>query len=268
MFLLSRLFNFFLQPGLWIGLLLVAGTILLWTRWRRAGRWILTATVTFAMLVTLVPVGLMMIGILEDRFPIVKQLPGPIDGIIVLGGTVNQLTTRYRGQPALTGGAERLTEFVALARAHPEAKLVFTGGSALILHPDVKETEVARLFLAQMGLDIRRVIFEDQSRNTYENALYSFRLVAPKPQERWVLITSASHMPRSVGTFRKAGWNPIPYPVDYSTYGSAQWEIGLNMVTGLRWFATALRAWSGLLVYRLLDRTDALFPAPDKRAEP
>ena len=161
-----------------------------------------------------------------------------------------------------------MTEFVALARRFPEARLVFSGGSGMVLQQDVKEAETARLFFAQMGLDTSRIVFEDQSRNTYENAHYTYKLLAPKANERWVLITSASHMPRSVGSFRKAGWRPIPFPVDFSTLGTPQWHIGFNMVNGLRWFGTGLRAWLGLAAYRLLGRTDALFPGPQMAAQP
>jgi len=268
MFLLAKTFNFFLQPGLWVGFLLLGGTILLWSRWQRAGRWILTATMGFLVLVTTVPVGLMMIEALENRFPVVTKFNRPVDGIIVLGGSISQLTTKYRGQPSLTGGAERLTEFIALAKQHPNAKLVFSGGSGMALRQDVKEAETARLFFAQMGLDTGRVVFEDQSRNTFENALYSFKLVSPKPGERWVLITSAAHMPRSVGVFRKAGWDIIPFPVDFATYGPEQRHVGLDMIGGLGRFGIGLRAWSGLLVYRLLGRTDALFPAPHRAGQP
>lgn len=264
MFVLAKIFNFFLQPGLWIGFFLLAGTVLLWTRWQKAGRWTLSATVAFIVLVTALPVGLLMLEPLENRFPVVTKFPGPIDGIIVLGGTVSQLTTKYRGQPSLTGGAERLTEFIALAKQYPKAKLAFSGGSGMLLRQDVKETETARLFFAQMGLDTTRVVFEDQSRNTYENAVYCYRILSPKPRERWVLITSASHMPRAVGSFRKAGWTVIPFPVDFSTYGPAQRHVGFNMMAGIGRFGTALRAWAGLIIYRVLDRTDTLFPAPDR----
>ena len=116
MFVFSKIVGFFLDPGLWLGALLLGGTIMLWTGWRRVGRWVLTATMMFIAAVTIFPVGLIMTAQLEDRFPVVHDLKGPVDGIIVLGGTIHQLITAYRGQPSLTGGAERLTESVALAR--------------------------------------------------------------------------------------------------------------------------------------------------------
>ena len=262
MFVLSKIALIVLNMGVWLLVLLLGGTALLWTRWRRVGRWILTGTCLFIAVPSILPIGQMMIATLEDRFPVVEEIKGPVDGIVVLGGTVQQLVTKYRRQPALTDGAERLTEFVALARRFPAAKLVFSGGSGLLTHQDVKETDTARLFFRQLGLDTTRILFEGDSRNTYENALYSYRLAKPKPDERWLLVTSAMHMPRAVGAFRKAGWTITPFPVDFHTYGPAQRSFGFNMLSGLGSLAPALREWAGLAVYRLLGRTDTLFPAP------
>lgn len=262
MFILSKIVVFLLQPGVWLTILLAGGTILLWTRWRRAGRWTVTAAAFIVAIVAVFPLGLLMIGPLEDRFPVVQEIGAPVHGIIVLGGAVQQRVTRYRGQPALTDGAERMTETVALARQFPEARLVFTGGSGLLFDPDVKEVETARLFFSRMGIPAERIQFEAESRNTHENAIYTLRLARPKQGERWVLVTSAMHMPRSVGVFRKAGLEPIPYPVDFQTFGSEQFGLGLNMLSGLAGVSAGLREWAALLAYRLLDRTDEIFPAP------
>jgi uncharacterized SAM-binding protein YcdF (DUF218 family) len=262
MFTLSKIVVFFLSPGVWLALLLIAGTALLWTRWRQAGRWILTITGLFVAIISIFPLGLYLIGPLEDRFPAVRELSGPVDGIIVLGGAVEQRVTRYRGQPTLTDAAERMTTFVVLAKRFPAARLVFSGGSGLLFDQEMKETETARLFFTQMGIDQTRILFEAESRNTYENAIHSFRLVRPGPGERWVLVTSAMHMPRAVGVFRKAGWKPIPYPVDFHTFGPEQRGLGFNMFNGLFSLTIGLREWTALIAYRLLGRTDAIFPTP------
>lgn len=264
MFVLSKIVLFLLNPGHWLFALLVGGTVLLWTRWRRAGRTILTATCLIVAIPTIFPIGLIMTSTLEDRFPVIRRIDGPVDGIVVLGGTIRQYITRYRGQPSLTDGAERLTEFVTLAKRYPAARLVFTGGSGSLTRQDVKEAETARLFFDQLDLDTSRILFESESRNTYENAVYSYRLAKPKPGERWVLVTSAMHMPRSVGVFRKAGWDPVPFPVDYQTYGPSQRKYGLNMLGGLGSFESGLREWAALTAYRLLGRTDVLFPASQR----
>lgn len=264
MFVPSKIFLFLINPGFWLPVLLVAGTALLWTRWRRAGRWLLTATVALVAFVSVVPVGSLMREVLENRFAAVRTLPDNVDGIIVLGGVVNQFLTRARGQPALTDGAERMTEFVAMARRYPKARLVFTGGSGSVLRPNEKEVTVARMFFEQMGLDVSRIVFEDESRNTWENAVYTHRLMKPKKGETWVLITSAQHMPRSVGVFRKVGWELLPYPVDYTTLGPGERYryLGIEMIGGFEGLWQAIREWIGLTVYYMLDRTDALLPGP------
>jgi uncharacterized SAM-binding protein YcdF (DUF218 family) len=262
MFVLAKLFELCADPSFWVPVLLVVGAALLWTRWCRLGRILLAATAVFVAVISIVPVGMLLNEVLEDRFPTVRELPAHVDGIIVLGGAVDQVATRFRGQPQLNDAAERMTAFVALARRHPEARLVFTGGSGSIYHPEIKETLVARRFFAEMGLPLDRIVFEDRSRNTWENALYSYRLVKPKPDEIWVLVTSAQHMPRSVGAFRRVGWTPLPYPVDYRTYGWAQYHPGIRMDVNFESLWLALHEWIGLAVYRALDRSSALFPAP------
>ncbi len=162
-----------------------------------------------------------MIAVLEDRFPVITSITEPVDGIIVLGGSVDQYLGQTRKQIILNNAAERLTSFVALARQFPKAKLVFTGGSGR-LDQTHKEADTAREFFTSMGLPQSRIIFEDRSRNTFENGIFTHRLVKPKASERWLLITSARHMPRSIGVFRQLGWNTIPYPVDYHTEGSRE----------------------------------------------
>jgi uncharacterized SAM-binding protein YcdF (DUF218 family) len=260
MFVLSKIFLFFLNPGAWLAILLLLGTGLLWTRWQRAGRWILSASAIFIALISVLPVGTLLLTPLENRFPVVPKLAGKIDGIIVLGGAVQQLVTHHRGQPSLTGGAERMTEFIVLAKKHPTARLAFSGGSGLVFNQSVKEADTARLFFRQFGLDTSRIVFEAESRNTFENAVFTYQKLNPQPDERWVLITSATHMPRAMGAFRKAGWQPIAYPVDFVTYGTYQKSLGFNMLSGLSALGHGLREWAALVVYRVLGRTDTFFP--------
>ena len=141
-------------------------------------------------------------------------------------------------------------------------ELVYTGGSASLTSPELKETLVARRLFVELGLDPNRVIFEGQSRNTHENAIKTFELVKPAKGDRWVLITSAMHMPRAVGVFRKAGWDPIPYPVDFTTLSHGKTGLWRGLGPGLGGLNKALKEWIGLVAYRLLGRTDNLFPGP------
>ena len=155
-----------------------------------------------------------------------------------------------------------MIEFVHLARLYPEARLVFSGGSGLVQEQDLKEAEVARLLFERLGIDGARVVYEDRSRNTWENAVFSKQLVSPDPDERWLLVTSAIHMPRAVGIFRRIGWPVIPYPVDFALVSEAPPVVSLDLLDGLLLLNAATCEYLGLLAYRLLDRTSALFPAP------
>lgn len=263
MFVLSKIFSFLTNPSAVIFVLLVAGTVLLWTRWRRGGRRILGTTMVFVVLITVFPVGKYLTHLLENRFPVARELPPEITGIITLGGMINQFITSQRGQAALGAGAERMTEFVVLARRYPSAKLIFTGGSASLTRREITESDAARVFFRGMGLDPARIVFEDQSRNTHENAVFTYRIASPGEDENWVLITSAQHMPRSVGAFRKAGWKPIPYPVDFNTELPYRFALGFGLSSGINNLSLALHEWMGLVIYRFLGRSDALFPGPD-----
>ena len=204
---------------------------------------------------------------LENRFPIMKNLPSKVDGIIALGGVVNQFVTQARGQVSIGGAAERLTEFAKLAKLYPEAKAVFTTGSGSLTKQDLKEADFIPPVLENLGLERSRVIYENQSRNTYENAIFSKALLKPDTNEKWILVTSAFHMPRSISVFRKIGWNVIPYPVDFSMTGEAPEVISFSPTVGLSRFSSALHEWVGLFVYYFTDRSSEIFPKPFFRSE-
>ena len=263
-FVLSKLFWLVLQPGNVFIAVLIASVAMLWTRWRRAGRLIVSFLLVAGLAIAILPIGIWLITPLEDRFPAADP-PARVDGIIVLGGALNPSISDARGQPAVNDNTERLLAFVELARRYPEARLVFTGGSASIFRPELKEADVARQVFRQVGLDLDRVVFERASRNTYENAVLSRDLVRPKRDEVWLLITSARHMPRAWGVFEKANWPTIPYPVDYTTNGGYHFALGFNFGGGLNSLSSGLREWIGLMYYYLTGRIENPFPAPPPR---
>jgi uncharacterized SAM-binding protein YcdF (DUF218 family) len=166
--------------------------------------------------------------------------------------------------PVTRTGADRLMAAAALARRYPNARIVFTGGSANLLSHDAKEADYAAEILTGIGVPKERLILERLSRNTYENAVFSKALVMPKAGERWLLVTSAYHMPRSVGLFRKAGFAVEPYPVDWRVGGRDDLlDFTKTASDGLSRTDTAVREWMGLVAYWLAGRSDALFPGPD-----
>ena len=264
MFALSKIFWIVINPVNIFVFLLLLGTFLLFTRYQRSGRRLLAGAVGIFVVLGFLPVGVWLTANLEDRFPVNPPIPEDIAGIVTLGGTINQYMTAARGQPALTQGGERLTEFVHLARRFPNARLVFTGGSGALIDTSMKEADAARVFFDQMGLADRGIMYENRARNTYENALFAKELVGDDANsKRWVLITSAAHMPRSMGSFRQAGWNIIAYPVDYVTDGRGGFELQFRPMKGLSSLNDAMREWIGLVVYWILGRTSVIVPSPE-----
>ena len=262
MFILSKLVGLLTSPVNMVGLGLAVGTFLLFTRLFRLGRLILTLECVILALVASLPLNQWLIAPLENRFS-QPALPSKVSGIVVLGGAIDPVTSAQRGQPNLGSAADRLTALVELGTRFPDAKIIFTGGSGSLTEQRYKEADYVADYLRRIGFDPTRVVFENQSRNTYENALYSLRLARPSPNEEWILVTSAAHMPRSMGVFRKAGWDVIPWPVDYSTGGPQDGgELRFNLQAGLGVLGGALHEWLGLVSYRLLGWSGDFFPAP------
>jgi uncharacterized SAM-binding protein YcdF (DUF218 family) len=262
-FVLSKILGFFALPSnvvIAIGLL---GIVLLATRWRRAGVWLAVASVFGCAVMGSSPLGNALILTLEQRFPPWDASRGAPDGIVVLGGAITPDVSVARGMPALNEAAERITAAVELARRYPNARIIFSGGSGALLYGEGVEAEIAIKQFEALGLPHDRVVAEEQSRNTVENAVFSRLIADPKPGERWLLVTSAYHMPRAVAVFRAAGFPVEAYPVDWRTRGSADALRPFESVgDGLRRTDTAVREWVGLVVYRLTGRTEELLPSP------
>ena len=259
--LVAKLFWLVLRPNT---AALLAACIGLWAGWtgRRWGRWPLLGGLAWFALVLFTPLCQWLTLPLEDRFPRPAVPPERVAGIIVLGGAVDQNLTEARGIPALNGAAERMTEPVSLARRWPQARIVFPGGQGSPVHGSVTEADVARQVWNDLGLPPERVMFETRARNTYENVLLTREIFKPGAEETWLLITSASHMPRAMGIFHRAGWAVTPWPVNYTTGHTLRDWYDAPFGTRLNQVEWAIHEWLGLLVYRVLGRTDAVFPAP------
>jgi uncharacterized SAM-binding protein YcdF (DUF218 family) len=267
-FYLAKGLWFLLQPSTLIALLIGYGAILIWTGWARWGRRFVTIGAILLLVAGLSPLGNALILPLEDRFPRADlDAPPPATGFIILGGAEDRLVGSARRAPALNEAAERMVEAAILARRFPEAKIAFSGGDPGIFYHANTEAEGAETLLTALGVPKDRLILEAKSRDTYENAAFLkeelTRAGELGPGKRWLLITSAYHMPRAMGAFRKAGFQVEPWPVDYRTRGAADLTRPFDKVSeGLRRVDVAAREWVGLLAYWLGGRTDSLFPAP------
>lgn len=249
-------------PGNLIVFALVLGALRLSFSKGRRGLGMVALATAALLLCAIVPLGDWLAAPLENRFPPLREMPERVDGILLLGGAVDAVLSLERGQVALNEAAERVTETVVLARRYPGARIVISGGDALLLPSGVTEASATRDLLLALGVSAERLVIEDASRNTWENAVFSYAAARPHPGETWLLVTSAMHMPRAVGCFRRAGWSVHAYPVDYRTPPDIPLRLGFAFPAGLEIVNLVAKEWIGLATYRLLDRTDALFPAP------
>lgn len=220
---------------------------------------LLTILITGMWLLATLPIGHWLLYPLEARFPTNPILPKKIDGIIMLGGAEKVEASKAWDQVELKEYSERALMFMVMARKYPDAKLLVTAGSGSVVTQELKEADVAKRLFREQGLDVTQMFFEQQSRNTYDNAVFSKRLVEPKKSEIWLLITSASHIPRAVGVFRKIGWSILPCPVDHQTNGN-QAVLSFAFAENLQQFTFAVREWIGLLAYFLTNKTSELLP--------
>ena len=258
----SKLVSGLAEPTSLLLLAGIAGIILLVAGARRVGLALLVLPVAFELVLDVVPFSDWVLAPLEDRFPTLRTIPPGITGEIAIGGAVDPEMTAARGIPSLNDAAERMTEFVRLALLHPEWRLAFTGGSGRVLRSDLSEADVARMLWDGLGLAGRSIVYEDRSRTTWENAVLLARIVHPTPDERWILITSAMHMPRAMGAFRRAGWNVLADPVGYKTAPVAAVVADQSLNGRLALLDAAVHEWAGLVIYRIEGKTARLFPAP------
>jgi uncharacterized SAM-binding protein YcdF (DUF218 family) len=262
-FVLSKFLGFFALPSNVVISFGLAGVLLLCTRFTRLASWLVVTSLVLLAVMGLSPLGNALILPLEQRFPPWDETRGPPDGIVVLGGGITLDVSVARGVPALNEAAERMTETVELARRYPGARIIFSGGSHFLSDVGGSEAAVAVQQFEALGIAHDRIVAEEQSRDTIENAVFSRLLADPKPGERWLLVTSAYHMPRAIAAFRAAGFPVEAYPVDWRTRGPIDALRPFDSVGGgLRRTDTAMREWVGLVVYRLAGKTADLLPTP------
>lgn len=258
-FFLSNTFGFFSQPTNVILFLAAVGFVLMPFR-RRLARTLLIGTSISLVVAGLSPLGNMLLTPLEQRFPGLNY-PEGIDGVIVLGGSYDRIRG-YLSTVLLDDNTEAFTVVASLARRYPDAKIIFSGGTTV---PDIyvpPEAAAAKQLFLSFGIEPSRLVIEDQSRNTRENARLTFDMVKPKSGSRWLLVTNAFHIPRAVGTFRKAGFDVVAFPVGWRTNGWRDFFWPAPSVTeNLRRVDVATREWVGMIVYWVMGFSKSLFPA-------
>jgi len=262
-FVISKTLGIMLLPtNFMIGLGLI-GVMLLATRWLRLGRRLMIVSLALLAICAWSPLGKLLLYPLETRFPAWDASKGAPDGIIVLGGPIDADLSVAHGTAVLSAAGDRIVATAALAHRYPRTRVLYTGGSANLLSNDAKEADFAADLFENLGIARSRLVMERSSRNTLENAEFSKALVNPKPGERWLMVTSAFHMPRAVGLFRKAGFSVEAYPVDWKLGRGAELFTFFNLAgDGLSRTDTAVREWMGLFAYWAAGKTDGWLPGP------
>jgi uncharacterized SAM-binding protein YcdF (DUF218 family) len=205
--------------------------------------WLAAVVACGLVVATFTPIGLALTVPLEYRFATFSpaESQAPVDGIILLAG----------------GGIDAIDAVLTLSKDHPKAQLIFSGFKAT----DTIDEYLLYMFV-RLGGDRERIYIETRPRTTSEDAFYTAAVLKPKPGERWLLVTSALHMPRAVGCFRTAGFQVEPYPVEFRTDRRHPFREFASGSGALSHLDTAAKEWIGLVAYRLMGKTDALFPGP------
>jgi len=259
----SKILWFFATPSNLLVTLALVGLILMHTKRASLGRRLALFATVGLLVAGLSPLGNALILPLEERFAAYRDDGSEVAGIVVVGGTFDTEATNVRGAMALNETAERLVALGDLARRYPSARIVYAGGGSEFTPDTTAEATLLEKTIGELGIASERVIYERQSLNTHQNAVYAKALAKPMEGERWLVVTSAFHMPRTMGVFRAVGFDVVAYPVDYRTAGDVSLLRPFAFVSeGLRRTDTATKEWIGLVAYYLSGRTEELFPAP------
>lgn len=252
--LAAKFLALFTQPLNWVALLLVLA-LLLWQRQKWARRLVVIALSLLA-LTGWQPLPDLLIRNLESQF---AEIPpgadmGQFAGVVILGGALEPaFQTTPHSQPVLNDSAERMTAVLPLLRRNPELVVVFTGGEGRLVADGPTEAKRAQIFFDSQGIPAGKVLYESASRNTYENAVLTAKMPGIDIAKPWLLLTSAWHMPRSMETFAKAGWNVTAYPVDFRTGEPTPWTE-YSVARGAQRWQLALHEMLGMLMYRISGR--------------
>lgn len=257
-FYVAKLVWLLIRPETVLAGLFLIGTLALWAGRLRAAKTFLLVGMVLLVTIGVLPLGLLLIAPLEARHPPAPPL-ARVSGIVILGGGEEADRWSVSGEVALNEAGERFLTGIHLAHRFPEARVVFTGGAPRLLGTGPDTEVLARSVFTRAGIAAQRIIVENTSRNTAENAALTRAHLTALGEDLdapWVLVTSAYHMPRAVETFRAAGWSDItPWPTDFRG-GVFQERIGWDLADNLDELNTAAREWVGLIAYRMTGRAE------------
>jgi uncharacterized SAM-binding protein YcdF (DUF218 family) len=256
-FIAAKIVWILLSPLSLVLALFILGAFSIILSLSRAGIFFIFTGMVIFIALGLLPVGHNLMAGLENQYVRPDKMPSKVSGIVVLGGSFETQISEKRGYPVVNAKIERVLEGLRLAKAYPDAKLIFSGGEGSLLHQDHPESKDVALFIKNYDFDVpQHIAYEMKSRNTLENLEFTHVLAAPKPGEKWLLVTSAWHMKRAMEAAREAGWKDIiPFPVGYQTDGAvADVSQMLNVPRNFYLADLALHEYAGMLAYNLREK--------------
>lgn len=261
-FVFSKIVQFCIEPLNWVIICVALGLLFLSLRKPQLCKRLLLLALADLLLVGWLPTSEVFLRALEDGVPkvqIAQMSEADFAGIIILGGAIEGgEITMDRGEISIGSAAERVTKAFEFIRKYPDLPFIFSGFSGRISPVRMSEADAFKQLVAEQGLPDKKAHYENQSRNTYENAVLMKPMilelgaknvndsdVTPKP---WLLITSASHMYRSVKIFQKQGIAVFPVPVDYQTGNRLHWG-SFDLMRGTKQWNNLLHETMSLLAY-------------------
>jgi len=250
LFYLSKLFIFIINFEIFIFVTVIILFLSNILKLQKVQKLILSFLCIFILLISIIPIGHFYISKLENIYS-QTPLPQKIDGILMLSGSIDPDLSDEFNQIALNELSERLLYFTFLAKKFPKAKLVYSGGSSNPLKGN-KPSVFAKKYFEINGLDNTKIIYENESRNTFESLRNINKNIILNKNQKWILVTSASHMKRSMLTACKFNFNFIPYQVDYSVNRDMNFfHISYN----IRSFYKFLKLYSAIYYYKITNRS-------------
>ena len=255
-FLISKLLHFCIEPLNWVIIFVCLSLLFLGLRKPHLCKQFLVFALLDLLIVGWLPASDALLRPLENVIPkmeVGKLAEDQIGGIIILGGAIEGGEIAIdRGEISIGSSAERVTKAFELIRKYPDLPFIFSGFSGRISPSGLSEADAFKQLIQEQGLAGRSGHYENQSRNTYENVVFMKPMIAEIEQGKtgkpWILITSASHMYRSVNIFQKQGLEIIPVPVDYQTSNSLQWTR-FDLVDGAQNWNKLIHEIIGLFAY-------------------
>ena len=257
-FSLSKIFWALVAPAnllVWLPLLAL---YFHWHKHKSLARFTTVIALVYGLSILAYPWGDWLMEPLEKAYSQPQKIP-QIDGIIVLGGGEDYLSSITHHKLQLNEAGERLIEVIPIAKAHPQIPLIYSGGSGHLLVQNHKLAQWVKAFWLSQGVKEAQIKLESTSRNTWENLVNVQRLYL-KPQGLYLLVTSAFHMPRAMGIAQKLGIQAIAYPVDFRTYGVQNRYWDFRLLEHLKVLDKAVHEYLGLVIYYLTGKSTHLLP--------